>query len=61
MHAYGRFVALPLSDMRGKLDTQIKEMEGEVDGLSKRLHYLEVSQKNNKDQIDRMLRGGGAS
>lgn len=46
--------------MRGKLDTQIKEMDGEVEGLSKRLHYLEVSQKNSKDQINRML-GGGAS
>ncbi|EMR69184.1 putative prefoldin subunit protein [Eutypa lata UCREL1] len=54
------FVSLPLSDMRGKLDTQIKEMDGEVEGLSKRLHYLEVSQKNSKDQINRML-GGGAS
>ncbi|KAI1104134.1 Prefoldin [Jackrogersella minutella] len=56
------FVALPVSGMKGKLETQIKEAEGEVDGLGKRLHYLEVSQKNSKDQIDRMLRGGvGAS
>ncbi|KAK7757866.1 hypothetical protein SLS62_000244 [Diatrype stigma] len=54
------FVSLPLSDMQGKLETQIKEMDGEVEGLSKRLHYLEVSQKNSKDQINRML-GGGAN
>ena len=47
--------------MRGKLDTQIKESEGEVEKLGKRLHYLEVSQKNSKDQIDRMFRGGAAS
>lgn len=48
--------------MKGKLETQIKELEGDVDTLGKRLHYLEVSQKNSKDQIDRMLRGGvGAS
>ncbi|KAI0839013.1 Prefoldin [Hypoxylon sp. FL0890] len=51
------FVALPVSDMKNKLDAQIKEVEGEVDGLGKRLHYLEISQKNSKDQIDRMLRG----
>ncbi|KAI5864982.1 Prefoldin [Durotheca rogersii] len=55
------FVALPASDMQAKLDAQIKEAEGDVEGLGKRLHYLEVSQKNSKDQIDRMLRGGAAS
>ncbi|RYP23971.1 hypothetical protein DL765_000857 [Monosporascus sp. GIB2] len=55
------FVALPLSEMKGKLDSRIKDMERDVEGLGKRLHYLEVSQKNSKDQIDRMLRGGGAS
>ncbi|XXG99101.1 hypothetical protein Hte_005435 [Hypoxylon texense] len=55
---YYMFVALPVSDMKSKLDGQIKEVEGDVDGLGKRLHYLEVSQKNSKDQIDRMLRGG---
>ncbi|KAG4218906.1 hypothetical protein PC116_g32614 [Phytophthora cactorum] len=53
---------MPVAEMKGKLDSQIKEVESEVDGLGKRLHYLEVSQKNSKDQIDRMLRGGvGAS
>ncbi|KAI0188398.1 Prefoldin beta-like protein [Astrocystis sublimbata] len=56
------FVSLPVADMKGKLETQIKEFEGDVETLGKRLHYLEVSQKNSKDQIDRMLRGGmGAS
>ncbi|KAI1202439.1 Prefoldin beta-like protein [Nemania serpens] len=56
------FISLPASDMKGKLETQIKELEGDVETLGKRLHYLEVSQKNSKDQIDRMLRGGvGAS
>ncbi|RYO85673.1 hypothetical protein DL766_002899 [Monosporascus sp. MC13-8B] len=55
------FVALPLSEMKGKLDSRIKEMESDVESLGKRLHYLEVSQKNSKDQIDRMLRGGGES
>lgn len=56
------FISLPVTDMKGKLETQIKELEGDVETLGKRLHYLEVSQKNSKDQIDRMLRGGvGAS
>ncbi|KAJ8131481.1 hypothetical protein O1611_g2151 [Lasiodiplodia mahajangana] len=56
------FISLPVADMKGKLETQIKALEGDVESLGKRLHYLEVSQKNSKDQIDRMLRGGvGAS
>ncbi|KAI1327568.1 hypothetical protein F5Y16DRAFT_399349 [Xylariaceae sp. FL0255] len=48
------FLSLPVSEMKGKLEKQIKDLEGDVDGLGKRLHYLEVSQKNSKDQIDRM-------
>ena len=60
--SFVRFISLPVAEMKGKLETQIKELEGDVEGLGKRLHYLEVSQKNSKDQIDRMLRGGaGAS
>ncbi|KAI0478666.1 ceramidase-domain-containing protein [Xylariaceae sp. FL0804] len=55
------FVSLGVSDMQGKLDAQIKTAEGEVDGLGKRLHYLEVSQKNSREQIDRMLRGGASA
>jgi len=47
--------------MKGKLESQIKGLEGEVETLGKRLHYLEVSQKNSKEQIDRMLRGGAAA
>ncbi|KAI1814628.1 Prefoldin beta-like protein [Poronia punctata] len=54
------FISLPLPEMKGKLETQIKGLEGDVDSLGKRLHYLEVSQKNSKEQIDRMLRGGAA-
>ncbi|GAW26741.1 putative prefoldin subunit 1 [Rosellinia necatrix] len=53
------FISLPVSVMKGKLETQIKQLEGDVETLGKRLHYLEVSQKNSNDQINRMLRGGG--
>ncbi|KAI1336398.1 Prefoldin [Xylariaceae sp. FL0016] len=54
------FVALPVPEMKNKLEAQIKEAEGDVEGLGKRLHYLEVSQKNSQQQIDRMLRGGAS-
>lgn len=50
-----------MSEMDGKLAGQIKDAEGDVDGLGKRLNYLEVSAKNSQDQIMRMLGGAGAS
>ena len=53
-----RFVALPMSGLQGKLDTQIKDAQKEVEGLGKKLQSLELTQKNSKEHIDRMLRGG---
>ncbi|KAI1821099.1 Prefoldin beta-like protein [Xylaria intraflava] len=56
------FISRPVSEINSKLDTRVKELQGDVESLGKRLHYLEVSQKNSQDQINRMLRGGvGAS
>lgn len=52
---------MPMSEMDSKLASQIKDAEGEVEGLGKRLNYLEISQKNSQDQIMRMLGGAGAS
>jgi hypothetical protein len=57
-----RFVALPISALQEKLDSQIKEAQKEVDGLGKKIQSLELTQKNSKEHIDRMLGGGvGAS
>ncbi|KAI1840503.1 hypothetical protein JX265_008600 [Neoarthrinium moseri] len=56
------FVSLPMSALGEKLETQIKETQKEVEGLGKKLQSLELTQKNSKEHIDRMLRGGaGAS
>lgn len=43
-----RFVAIPVPDMKEKLDSQIKQVETDVDGLDKRLHYLETTAKNSQ-------------
>ncbi|KAH8676365.1 Prefoldin [Xylariales sp. PMI_506] len=56
------FVALPMDKLQGKLESQIKDAQKDVDSLGKKLQSLELTQKNSKDHIDRMLRGGvGAS
>ena len=41
-----------LSDKLGK---QIKTLETDVDGLGKRLHYLETTAKNSQDHITQIL------
>ncbi|KAL2266575.1 hypothetical protein VTJ83DRAFT_5927 [Remersonia thermophila] len=52
------FVAVPVPAMQDKLGSQIKEIEAEVDGLGKRLHYLETTAKNSQEHIEKMLKGG---
>lgn len=52
-----RFVGLPVPALQDKLGAQMKEMEGEVEGLGKRLHYLETTAKNSQEHIEKMLKG----
>jgi hypothetical protein len=56
-----RFVALPVPALQGKLVSQMKEMETDMENLGKRLHYLETTAKNSQEHIERMLKGGGQS
>lgn len=45
--------------MKDKLDSQMKEIESDVEGLGKKLHYLETTAKNSQNHIEAMLRRGG--
>lgn len=47
--------------LQDKLGSQIKDLEAEVDTLSKRLHYLETTAKNSQEHIEKMLKGAGGS
>ena len=53
-----RFAALPVSSMLDKLESQTKDIEGEVDKLGQRLLYLETTHKNSREHIEQMLRKG---
>ncbi|ORY56676.1 Prefoldin [Pseudomassariella vexata] len=55
------FVALPVPVLKEKLDGQIKDVQKEVEGLGKKLQSLEITQKNSKQHIDRILGGAGAA
>ncbi|KAF4122382.1 prefoldin subunit 1 [Geosmithia morbida] len=50
------FASLPVSSLREKLERQTQDLESEVDKLSKRLLYLETTQKNSREHIEQMLR-----
>jgi hypothetical protein len=56
-----RFVAVPATELKEKLGSQIKEIETDVEGLGKRLHYLETTAKNSQEHIEHMLGKAGPS
>ncbi|KAL1888622.1 hypothetical protein Sste5346_009414 [Sporothrix stenoceras] len=55
------FVAEPVTGLNDKLGKQIKTLETDVEGLGKRLHYLETTAKNSQEHITQILRRGGES
>lgn len=55
-----RFIALPRSKLNGKLESQVKEKEGEAEQLNKKLHYLETTFKNSREHLEKMLKSQGA-
>ena len=55
-----RFVGLPAPELQNKLGASVKDIETEVEGLNKRLHYLETTAKNSQEHIEKMLKGGQA-
>lgn len=56
-----RFVSIPAPELKDKLESQTKQVDTDIDGLSKRLHYLETTAKNSQEHIEAMLRRGGAA
>lgn len=53
-------MAVPVPDMKEKLESQIKQVDTDVEGLGKKLHYLETTAKNSQDHIEAMLKRGAA-
>jgi prefoldin subunit 1 len=51
---------MPRGKLNAKLEGQVKQKEGEVDQLGKKLHYLETTFKNSREHIDKMLKSQGA-
>lgn len=60
MEPRSRFVSIPVPDMKDKLESQIKQVDTDIEGLGKKLHYLETTAKNSQDHIEAMLKRGAA-
>lgn len=56
MLADSRFVSLPPNTLNEKLQRQMQDLDGDVDKLNQRLLYLETTQKNSREHIEKILR-----
>lgn len=54
------FVSIPAPELKDKLESQTKQVDTDIDSLTKRLHYLETTAKNSQEHIEAMLRRGAA-
>lgn len=56
MFVDSRFVSLPPNTLNEKLQRQMQDLDGDVDKLNQRLLYLETTQKNSREHIEKILR-----
>lgn len=54
-----RFVQTPTKEVISRLESEDKELKGDVVNLEKKLHYLETTYKNSRDGIERLLKSAG--
>lgn len=54
-----RFVLSPTADVERRLSSEAAELKSDINKLEKRLHYLETTHKNSRDNIDQILKSGG--
>ncbi|KAF3764913.1 Prefoldin [Cryphonectria parasitica EP155] len=52
------FVSAPVPDMKSKLQSQMKQLEADVESLNKKIHYLDTTAKNSQDHIEAILKRG---
>ncbi|KAL2043373.1 hypothetical protein N7G274_003679 [Stereocaulon virgatum] len=55
------FVFSPKSDVEKRLSSDTSELKSDISNLNKKLHYLETTQKNSRQHIDKIMQSGGRS
>ena len=56
-----RFVFSPKGDVEKRLSSETGELKSDISNLTKKLHYLETTQKNSREHIDKIMQSGGRS
>ena len=54
-----RFVFSPMADVEKRLLSETSELKSDISNLNKKLHYLETTQKNSIQHIDKIMQSGG--
>lgn len=42
-----------------RLSTESTELKNDIEGLEKKLHYLEMTHKNSRENLEQILKSGG--
>ncbi|THX20263.1 hypothetical protein D6D17_00772 [Aureobasidium pullulans] len=53
------FVASPKTDVKVRLTKDQDAIRKDMEGLDKKMHYLETTYKNSKDHLDAIFKNGG--
>ncbi|BCR95901.1 putative prefoldin subunit 1 [Aspergillus luchuensis] len=53
------FVAVPMNTIDKRLSSESGELKTDIAGLEKKLHYLEMTHKNSRENLEQILKSGG--
>jgi len=53
-----RFVFSPTEDVKRRLAAEADELKSDMSNLEKKLHYLETTYKNSRDNLEQLFRSG---
>jgi len=59
MISMGRFVQAPPQEVIDRLAEEAKAQAKEKENLEKKLHYLEMTYKNSRDNFDKIIKSAG--
>ncbi|OJJ49359.1 hypothetical protein ASPZODRAFT_60427 [Penicilliopsis zonata CBS 506.65] len=53
------FIGVPINAVEKRLSTETTELQTEMSGLDKKLHYYETTYKNSRENMEQILKSGG--
>ena len=56
---FSRFVFSPTSDVEKRLSSETAELKSDISNLNKKLHSLELTYKNSREHIEKLMQSGG--